>query len=194
VPWEPDYVTVAQLKSYLRIPLEDTTDDAELARNVTAASSSVNDWAHRQFGQTDEVETRSYGGTYDRSLRLWVYQVDDLPSLDDVVVMADGVEVTGYTLWPRNALLRGRPYEQIRSTVGCDIDVTAPVFGWPEVGPAPVQNATLLQASRLAARRDSPFGIAGSPTEGSEVRLSTKLDVDAQRLLGNKFRREVWAG
>jgi hypothetical protein len=42
--------------------------------------------------------------------------------------------------------------------------------------------ATLIQAARLFTRRQSPFGIAGSPDLGT-VRLSAKLDADVETLL-----------
>jgi hypothetical protein len=50
-------------------------------------------------------------------------------------------------------------------------------WGWPGV-PDPIRQATLLQASRLLSRRDSPFGVAGSPEVGSELRLLARLDPD----------------
>jgi hypothetical protein len=49
--------------------------------------------------------------------------------------------------------------------------------------PAPVKLACMLQASRLVKRRDSPFGVAGSPEFGSELRLLSKLDPDVENLL-----------
>jgi hypothetical protein len=47
--------------------------------------------------------------------------------------------------------------------------------------------ATLLQASRLFTRRQSPFGIAGAPDLGV-VRLSARLDADVEVLL-KSFRK-----
>jgi hypothetical protein len=40
-----------------------------------------------------------------------------------------------------------------------------------------------MQASRLLSRRDAPFGIAGSPEMGSEMRLLAKLDPDVDLLV-----------
>ena len=53
------------------------------------------------------------------------------------------------------------------------------------------QEATLLQASRLAARRDSPFGVAGSPDAGSEMRLLARVDPDVAVAL-EPYRRRIW--
>jgi hypothetical protein len=44
--------------------------------------------------------------------------------------------------------------------------------------PSAVKLATRLQASRFMARRDSPYGVAGSPDAGSEIRLLSRVDPD----------------
>jgi hypothetical protein len=56
------------------------------------------------------------------------------------------------------------------------VKVTA-TFGWTAV-PDAVKLACLIQASRLFARRHSPFGILGSPETGGELRLLERLDAD----------------
>ncbi|WP_234820581.1 hypothetical protein [Mycolicibacterium goodii] len=43
--------------------------------------------------------------------------------------------------------------------------------------PPAVKMATLIQASRLYARRHAPFGVAGNPEVG-QLRLLERLDVD----------------
>jgi hypothetical protein len=55
-------------------------------------------------------------------------------------------------------------------------------FGWTAI-PDLVISATLLQAGRFASRRDSPYGIAGSPDTGSELRLLDKVDPDVAVML-----------
>lgn len=50
--------------------------------------------------------------------------------------------------------------------------------------PASVKLATMIQGSRWAKRRDSPFGIAGSPEMGNEMRLLARIDPDVAVLLG----------
>lgn len=57
--------------------------------------------------------------------------------------------------------------------------------------PAGVTQACLLQASRFFARRYSPFGIAGSPENGSELRLLSRVDPDVAVVLA-PYR--VWWG
>lgn len=71
---------------------------------------------------------------------------------------------------------------------GRNVNVTAN-WGWTSV-PVEVKQACLIQASRIFTRRDAPFGIAGSPELGSEVRLLAKLDPDVQLLLARV--RRMW--
>lgn len=46
-----------------------------------------------------------------------------------------------------------------------------------------VVKATLIQAQRLYRRKDSPFGIAGSPGAGGELRLLQRMDPDVETLI-----------
>lgn len=60
------------------------------------------------------------------------------------------------------------------------------VWGWTSV-PAEIAMATKIQASRLFIRRQSPFGIAGTPELGT-VRLTSRLDPDVEALI-RPFRK-----
>ena len=60
------------------------------------------------------------------------------------------------------------------------------VWGFSAV-PAEVNMAALIQSSRLFGRRQSPFGIAGSPDLGT-IRLFSRLDADVEVLL-RPFRK-----
>jgi hypothetical protein len=211
VTWAPDYVTVAVLKSYLRIT--DTADDVFLALWATTASRNVDEFCQRQFGKVATAEARVYTPVWDRHLRKYVTQFDDLQDVTGLIVTTeDGTVLTSddYTLWPRNAVAKGRPYERI-TTPGRndltlfgayrdDLTLSAPYlgeltvtasWGWTAV-PSAVSTGLFLQAARLAARRDSPFGIAGSPGEGSEIRLLAQLDPDFRTAL-KPLRRNWWA-
>lgn len=53
-----------------------------------------------------------------------------------------------------------------------------------ETVPDSIKLACLLQASRFFIRREAPFGIAGSPEAGSELRLLAKVDPDVEVILG----------
>lgn len=189
--WAPDYVTLAELKSFLGI--SDTTDDTLLALWVTAASRAVDKHCGRQFGQVATAEERIYASQWDRHLCKYVAEIDDVQDVTGLTVTDDNetaVTSDTYTLWPRNAAAKGKPYERI--TVSCSGDLTISAkWGWMAV-PSAAKVATLLQASRFAARRDSPYGVAGSPSDGSEVRLLAQLDPDVKTSLG-PFRRDWWA-
>ena len=63
------------------------------------------------------------------------------------------------------------------------VEVTAK-WGWTATPPA-VVNANLILASRFLKRRDSPFGMAGSPEMGNELRLLSKLDPDVAVMLAH---------
>jgi hypothetical protein len=183
VTWKPDYCTLPELKSYLRI--DDTNDDVFLAVWITTVSRNI----------VDLPESRSYPTAYDRHLGCWVAQIDDVMDVDELdVIDANARVVTDCELWPINAAAEGEPYTQIMVNQPGRLVISAPWGPLPgTAGPTAAKAAVWLQAARLAARRDSPFGIAGSPSEGgSEIRLLAKLDPDVITCL-NPVRRQWWA-
>lgn len=184
--WAPDYITASELKAYLRI--SDSVDDSQLGVAITAASRAIDKHCRRQFGVAT-AEERVYTAEYARHRRRWVVPIDDLMTAATLVEVGGDTLVT-YTLEPRNAAAEGKPWEtlvvdQDSAVVPCgeeyEVAVTA-AWGWTAV-PTPVKQACLLQAGRFHARRDSPFGIAGSPTIGSELRLLAKVDPDVAVVL-----------
>lgn len=188
--WAPDYLTVDELKSYERI--DDDVDNAELTRAIATASRAIDQATGRQFGKTDAPEARYFTAEFHRRRQRWVITIDDVMTVDDLVIKFDTAddatyagEIDHYQLKPVNALQLGEPWTQIvvhpssavrPSALDDAVEVTA-TFGWLEV-PESIKQACALQASRFAARRDSPYGIAGSPDQGSELRLLAKLDPD----------------
>lgn len=204
--WQPDYVSAEEMKNELHMPEDDTADDAQIARWVTSASRSVDDWCHRQFGQLDAPATWTYDDPlWDRRDGAWYVDIDDVQDPTGLVVAWEGgdpLDASAWRLLDRNAPDKGQAYTRLRIASssgsqgfttwnGCrSIEVTA-LFGWLTV-PAAVKQATFLQGQRLEARRSSPFGVAGSPSEGSEIRLQEKLDVDA-RVAVKGYQRTWWA-
>lgn len=191
--WAPDYVTSPELKSYLHI--DDSADDVFVALWITTASRNVDDYCGRQFGKVAAAEDRYYPTFYDRPERAWFAEIDDLQDITGLTLTDENgtaVAGPGYVLLPRNAAVNGKPYERVKLTSwsGGELTGHAP-WGWSAV-PSAVKIGLQLQAARLAARRDSPFGIAGSPTEGSEIRLLAQLDPDFRTAL-KPFVREWWA-
>ena len=199
--WSPSYATVGELAAQTRIG--DTADDAQLSLAVATASRAIDDRCKRQFGHVPVVEARSYVPRASRARSGWLVPIDDLMTTTGLSVAVDvtgsgalDLAVTAYTLRPTNAVPKGRPWTEllipaavVPVVVGA-VEVTA-LWGWPGV-PDSIRQACLLQASRLLARRDAPFGVAGSPETGSELRLLARLDPDVAVAV-EPYRRRVWA-
>jgi hypothetical protein len=203
--WAPDYVTLAEAKANLRIPEADTADDADLQLHITAASRNVDRFAGRQFGKVDALTERYYTARWDRDERRWYVDTDDIHAAAGLAVAFDAagdgtysLEVTGAVLEPRNAPADGKPWERLRLTADTRLGtaqdavrVSSPSFGWAAF-PKPVRDAVHLQLNRFFVRRNSPYGVAGSPELGNEMRLLNKLDPDVEVMV-RPFQR-YWAG
>jgi hypothetical protein len=202
------YATRNQVKAALRISVGDTLDDDLIDNCVGAASRLIDGYCNRRFWQTGTAETR-------------VYQAEDsfYCSIDDIAgtaltlrssTQADGTfdltwKVSDYQLEPLNGNLDGLTwsYDKIRAvgdylfpTVNANygeqalVQVTA-VFGWPSV-PEPVTQATIIQASRIFKRYDSPLGVAGFGDLGA-IRVSRFLDPDMAQLVEPYRRMRIFA-
>lgn len=200
--WEPDYITVDELADYIRI--DDDLDEVQLALAVTSASRAVDHHCKRQFGRTAVAEARYYTPRWSRSRGVWRVPVDDFMDDADLVVELDtagdgtwATTIAAVTPIPVNSAAKGRPWEMLvippsaaAQPVGREFEVRATTrWGWLDYPPS-VPLATKLQASRFHTRRDAPFGVAGSPSSGSEMRLLAKLDPDLVVGLAG-LRREV---
>jgi hypothetical protein len=203
MPWAPDYATVDELREFVRI--DDVADDM-IIEAALAASSRMIDYAcdpridhFRQFGRTATVEDRYFTVSrrgYDTPVRgQWVAVVDDIATAVGLVVAVDPAgtgsynPVTGTTLLPRNAVSYGRPATAVLfagsslptpATFADAVKITA-TWGWPSV-PTAIHEACMIQTSRLLSRRDAPFGVAGSPETGTEIRLLARLDPDVEAM------------
>lgn len=183
MPWKPDYVDVAgageDIQEFLRI--DDDADDYWLSLAVSAASRTLDRHCRRQFGRTDEVEERRYRIRYNRSQGVWVADVDDLMGTADLTL--NGVALADPELYPMNAAADQKPWTQlvvpddVRDGLDRPFVDVAERWGWLAI-PEVVEQATAIQAGRVASRRNALFGVAGSPDAGSEVRLLAKLDPD----------------
>lgn len=192
--WAPDYATGSELKTFVRNTI--TADDTTAGYAVTTASRAVDKCAGRQFGQVAVAEARVYKAEWDRHRRRYVVEIDDLATTTNLAVAIDGNAVTDYTLEPRNAVAKGLVWTELvlgtsvsfglNCWTNTDVTITA-LWGWSSV-PVAVKQATLLQGSRLLERRESPMGVAGSPTDGTEVRLLATVDPDVKVALGRYTR------
>lgn len=199
MPWKPDYVTLTEVKSYLRVT--DTADDAELSIWITAASRAIDTRTNRQFGQLAAPAVRTYRrpAVLNVTTGLWELEIDDLQDTTGFLVAGISYASSGTVLLPDNAPADGLPYTRLGYTAQPTSSAPgAPVtsvltgrWGWSAV-PSQVPGAARLQVSRWASRRDSPYGISGSPESGGELRLLAKLDPDVSTsLLGLSRRRRV---
>lgn len=183
--WQPAYCTAAELAHYAG---EATVSDPEMTLAAETASRSVDRACGRQFGSLDEPVARYYTAQYDGLRRVWVIPTDDFATTDGLIVEAVGPQydtaLTGYLPAPVNAVVDGKVWTSL--VVGSNASVAPNAsengvritakWGWPSVPPA-IKMATLIQASRLYARKSAPFGIAGNLDVG-EMRLLERLDVD----------------
>lgn len=198
--WAPDYCTAAELKSFVRI--DDAADDVQVALAITAASRAIDHKCNRQFGVVAAPEARYYTAHWDRDRRRWVITVDDFQTEVGLLIAYDsddsgafGSNITLYTPSPRNSIAQGRCWTSLivrgdSPVQPCSredaVRVTA-TWGWASV-PGTIKQACLMQASRLLARRDSPYGVAGSPEAGTEIRLLPKLDPDVALAIRPYYR------
>jgi hypothetical protein len=201
------YATRNQVKAALRIGTADTIDDDLIDNCVGAASRLIDGYCNRRF--------------WSAGTATHVYQAEDsfYCSIDDIAgtaitlrtsSFADGNfdvtwTATDYQLEPLNGNLDGLTwsYDKIRAigdylfpTVNANygeqalVQVTA-VFGWPAV-PEPVTQATIIQASRIFKRYDSPLGVAGFGDLGA-IRVSRYLDPDMAQLVEPYRRMRIYA-
>ncbi|MDA4085076.1 hypothetical protein MHAS44199_05265 [Mycolicibacterium hassiacum DSM 44199] len=167
---------------------DSVTDDAELTLAIGTASRSVDRITGRQFGLLDAPESRRFSARYDSYRRHWVIDTDDFATTDGVTVETSTpgglTPITAYLPTPVNAVVNGGVWTQVVIDSGSAIVPTAAEggvrvtarWGWPAIPPT-IKLATLIQASRLFARRHAPFGVAGNPEVG-QLRLLERLDPD----------------
>lgn len=195
--WRPDYCTTEQLANFLRIPDGDEVDTDELATAITAASTAINRCTHRQFGNVDTSQTRTYEAGWSRTGSCWVIRtMDDLAASTGLTVTIGGVAVTDWTLGPANAVLDGKVFTRLTLGPAAEaypsgsnlVDMASDQWGWTTI-PTTVLQAAKLQAGRFHKRRDALFGVAGSPADGSEVRLLDRVDPDVAVMLTDYKRR-----
>jgi len=192
-----NYATLSEVKAALRIT--DQVDDSLLNTAINAASRFVDGYCDRQFVVAAGTSVREYVP----SGRMEVLAVDDLTSVVSVKIDEDLDRTFTTTLAPIDFQLEqvnGRsfgnvfPFSQIRPqedgywpTYGSRATVRVQAtFGWPAI-PDAVKQATILQASRLFTRLDSPLGIAGFGDMGA-MRVSFRGDPDVAMLL-QPYRR-----
>lgn len=182
------YATLAQLKASLRIT--DNVDDALLELAIESASREIDSSCERVFYSTSGTRIYTPRDSY-------VTEIDDVVSVTSIKSSsaADGNfdttwTTSDYQLEPLNGITGGIvvPYSFIRA-VG---DFTWPIsgkeatvqvvgtFGFSAV-PTVIKQATVLLASRIFKRNDSPLGVAGFGDLGV-IRVG-RVDPDVEAMI-----------
>lgn len=186
-----EYGTLAALKERLSIESSDTSRDTLLNSALASASRGIDKTCGRRFWLDAQPVQRTFNprGRIVREDDGDLFLVDDIGNVTGLVVeTGSGVSwtaVTGYETSPDNALADSKPITGLLRTLGTwgiattRLRVTAR-FGWPSV-PADITEASLIQATRLYKRKDSPEGIIGSAEWG--VRNLSRRDPDVWALI-----------
>ena len=184
------YASLAQVKAALRIT--DSVDDSLLEMAIESGSRAIDGYTNRNFyanGTAVRVFTPS---------DTFVTEIDDLISITTLKTKSDDDSIfdttwttDDYQLEPLNGRADGltSPFTSIRA-IGdylfsqfeqeATVQVTG-VWGWAQV-PISVTQATVIQASRIYKRLDSPLGVAGISDIGI-MRVSNRLDPDVAQLV-----------
>jgi hypothetical protein len=196
MPWAPDYVDVDGDDGLAAFVRADPADPW-VADYGTAAARGIDSFCSRQFGQLASPVAITYPARNAVRLRdgSWLLPVHDVQDTTGAALTVDGSVVaagaTGYRWWESDAALWGKPYTalQLATRPYGDAVLTAR-YGWTAV-PAAVPAAVRLQVNRWHTRRESPYGTAGSPDEGSMVRLTAVLDPDVRSMLAGLVRKRM---
>lgn len=188
------YATLNQLKSAMRIPVADTTDDDLLETSIESASRQIDGHCQRRFYSTSATRVFTPSDSY-------LCETDDIVSISELITSSDGDgfdttwQTTDYQLEPLNGVAGGldTSYTQIRAvgdflfpTYGQEATVKITgVFGWTSV-PTAIEQATIILAQRQFKRYDSPLGVAGFGDLGV-IRVSG-VDPDVAKLIA-PYRR-----
>lgn len=182
------YCSLADVKASLGIT--DNIDDALIELAIESASRAIDSDCERQFFSTSATRVFAPRDSY-------ITETDDIVSITTLKTSSAADtnyditwQASDYQLEPLNGLSGGMPtpYTQIRA-VG---DYTYPlsggeatvqivgVFGFASV-PVAIKQATVLYASRIFKRNDSPLGVAGFGDIGV-IRVS-RIDPDIASLI-----------
>ena len=189
------YCTLADVKAALR--LQDTVDDALLENSINSASRMIDQYCNRYFYSTSTGEVRYYQANDG-----FICWIDDAQSITEIktsstdpLIFDTTWEAGDYQVLPTNRWANGAyyPITGITATDNYLFPVWADMalvkvtgqFGWASV-PEPIKFASIIQASRLYKRLESPLGVAGVSDIGI-MRVGSNIDGDVAQLI-NPFR------
>jgi hypothetical protein len=189
------YCSLADVKAALRI--QDTLDDSLIESSINAACRMIDQYCNRYFYSGSAGEVRYYQASDG-----FICLIDDLQVLTelktastDPIIFDTTWQSGDYQLMNPNQRANGfySPYTSISATDNYLFPVWAEMalvkvtgtFGWQAV-PDPVKFASIIQASRLFKRLESPLGVAGVSDIGI-MRVGANIDGDVAQLI-NPFR------
>jgi Flp pilus assembly protein TadG len=189
------YCTLADVKAALRIT--DTLDDSLIENSINSASRMIDQYCNRYFYSTAAGEVRYYQAT--DGYTCWIDDVQSVSNLKtsstDPLIFDTTWAIGDYQLQPSNGKANGSysPFTCIVATDNYLFPVWAEIalvqvtgqFGWA-VTPDPIKFATIIQASRLFKRLESPLGVAGVSDMGI-MRVGSNMDGDVAQLC-NPYR------
>ena len=186
------YCTLADVKASLRIT--DTIDDALIENRINAASRMVDQYCNRYFYSGSAGEVRYYKAN--DGFTCWIDDAQAVTLLEtsstDPLIYDTTWQTGDFQLQPNNSRANGS-YTYIVATDNYLFPVWADIalvkvtgtFGWSSV-PDPIKFATIIQASRLFKRLESPLGVAGVSDMGI-MRVGSSIDGDVAQLI-NPYR------
>lgn len=183
------YSTLAEVKAALKII--DNLDDTLLEMAIESASRLIDTYTNRYFYNAGTA-TKVFTAQSD-----YITVIEDAQSISEVASRFKTTDTptvwasTDFQLEPLNGRADGiaSPYTAIRAVnsylfphYGGEalVSVTG-VWGWASV-PIGIKQASILQASRIFKRLDSPLGVAGFGDMGM-MRVGSRLDPDVQHLI-----------
>jgi hypothetical protein len=189
------YCTLADIKASLRIT--DSIDDTLLEQSINSASRMIDQYCNRSFYSGSAGEVRYFAAN--DSFVTWI---DDCQTITEIATASTDTSVydivwgsDDYQVFPLNGIANGgySPITGVRAvkdyifpTWGEQalVRVTG-TYGWQAV-PESVKFATIIQASRLFKRLESPLGVAGVSDIGI-MRVGANIDGDVAQLI-NPYR------
>ena len=189
------YCTLADVKAALRIT--DTIDDALIESSINSACRMIDQYCNRYFYSSPAGEVRYYKAN--DGFTCWIDDAQSITTVEtsstDPLIYDTTWESGDYQLLPANRNANGGYYPITGLTatdnylfpVWADIALVKVTgqFGWSSV-PDPIKFASIIQASRLFKRLESPLGVAGVSDIGI-MRVGANIDGDVAQLC-NPFR------
>lgn len=183
------YATLAQVKSSLRIT--DSIDDSLIELAIESASRAIDGFSNRYFYNAG-TGTKSFVAFDDDVV--YIEDAQTITTVETRWTVGDSYTTwtnTDYQLEPLNGKSDGLafPCSAIRAVGLIEFPVyesqalvrVTGTWGWASV-PTAIKQATVIQASRIFKRNDSPLGVAGFGDMGV-MRVSSQLDPDVRQLV-----------